>query len=79
MNQEPRTFNIEINATANGYIVKPAADMQRDRYTPLCEFHVFESFDALVAHLHSRMPIYPVFTGVMTCTLTADAPPRKRK
>ena len=59
---------LRIDVMANGYMVRNADDMIRDRCTPMSETHVFESFDALVAHLRAYLPIYPVMQPTLTTT-----------
>lgn len=79
MNQEAREVCIFIECVANGYVVKSGAVGPEGR-------RVFESFDALVDYLRARLPIYPVYMGTMTVTvstptdnLTIRDAPKKRK
>lgn len=53
------TWNIEIRAVGNGYIVQPAADLSRGTMTPISDMRVFESFDSMAAYLRTMLPIYP--------------------
>lgn len=68
-----QNFDCEIRVVANGYIVQPARNIQRDCYPSATDIKVFESFDSLTAYLRGRLPIYPVF-------MPAPIPPKgKRK
>lgn len=43
--------SVEIQQVANGYIVRPSNDFYGKSVSSSSELHVFETFDALVAHL----------------------------
>lgn len=76
MNQIKQDFSMQIDVTANGYMVRRPYNPQRDCGGSLEETHVFESFDALVEHLRCKLPIYPVFSGI---TITATTPPKRKR
>jgi len=76
MNQQSMSWNIEVNVAANGYIVRPASARHNDLCTPMSEFQVFESFDALTAHLRNVLPIYPAFSGL---NFTATTVPKRKR
>jgi hypothetical protein len=60
---ESKNFNVQIRTVSNGYMVFPAYDMRNDTggVQSSESTKVFESFDALVAHLRAYLPVYPVF------------------
>lgn len=58
MNRNETMNDVQINSTANGYVVRRAPDFHSDRSQPISECHVFETFDALVAFLRFVMPVH---------------------
>jgi hypothetical protein len=76
MNQEQRSFAVQVDVAGNGYIVRPPYEAQRGGICAMTEMKVFESFESLVEHLRCVLPIYPVYSGM---TVTTTPPPKRRR
>lgn len=77
MNQESKDgFATQIDVVQNGYMVRRPYSLARDTGPTLDNTHVFESFEALVEFLRAKLPIYPVFSGMV---VTATAPPKRKR
>jgi hypothetical protein len=75
LNQVQNWPGLRIDVMANGYMLRPCTSYADDRTAALTETHVFESFEALAAHLRAYLPIYPVMQPTITTT-TLKAPRR---